>query len=46
MHRIATSGRYRADPHEIRTRWTWDEVLEANAMLDAFEAAEDAAAKE
>lgn len=40
MHRIATSGRYYVSPHEIRERWTWLEVLEAHAMLDAFEAAE------
>lgn len=43
MHRIATSGRYRTDPHVIRETWTWDEVLEANAILDAFDAAEDEA---
>jgi hypothetical protein len=26
-------------PHEIRHRWSWLEVLEAHALLDAFEAA-------
>jgi hypothetical protein len=39
VHRIATSELYRVSPHEIRTQWTWLEVLEANVMLDAFDAA-------
>lgn len=42
MHRIATSERYRVSPYEIRTHWTWREVLEANAVLDAFAEAESA----
>jgi hypothetical protein len=40
VHRIATSTRYSVSPHEIRERWTWLEVLEAHALLDAFDAAE------
>ena len=39
IHRIATSEHYRVSPHEIRTCWMWREVLEANAVIDAFEAA-------
>jgi len=39
VHRIATSGRYFVSPHEIREQWSWRDVLEANAVLDAFEAA-------
>ncbi len=41
VHRIATSERYGGlSPHEIRTRWSWLEVLEANEVLDAFADAE------
>ena len=40
VHRIATNERYCVSPHEIRERWSWPEVLEAHALLDAFEDAE------
>lgn len=39
VHRIATSELYRVSPHEVRECWTWREVLEANAVLDAFDEA-------
>jgi len=39
VHRIATSERYHVSPHEIRTLWTWREVLECHLLLDAFDKA-------
>jgi hypothetical protein len=41
VHRIATNELYRVSPHEIRTQWSWLEVLEAHVMLDAFDAARE-----
>ena len=40
VYRIAMSERFSVSPHEIRERWTWQEVVEAHDVLDAFEAAE------
>ena len=41
VHRVATSERYRCQPWEIRERWTWRDVLDAHAVLNAFEDAEE-----
>jgi hypothetical protein len=41
VHRVAVSGRY-ADPlHTILTAWTLADVLDANDVLDALDAASE-----
>jgi hypothetical protein len=44
IHRVATSKHYHVSPHEIRSCWTWAELCETHAMLDAFDEAERATA--
>ncbi len=40
IHRVAGSERYRCQPWEVRERWTWRDVIDAHAVLNAFEDAE------
>lgn len=37
VHRVATSGRYPDALHMILSEWSWADVMDAIAVLDAFE---------
>lgn len=39
IHRVATSGHYRDPLHTIVTQWSLADVMQANAVIDAIEAA-------
>jgi hypothetical protein len=41
IHRVAVSGKYRDPLHTIETEWSFQDLLDANDVLDAIEDAEE-----
>jgi hypothetical protein len=37
VHRIASSGRYFAQPHQIESEWSYEDVMQAHDMLDMYD---------